>query len=92
MDIAMILTKNYSNCKWSLDGDNYSGLNWFDELPKPSEKELLKQWNAVAYELALDTVKRNRFLAYSAPGGSAYFLNINAARLLSKNGLMLSML
>ena len=28
MDIATILTKRYPEALWSLDGDNYSGLNW----------------------------------------------------------------
>jgi hypothetical protein len=70
MDISLILSKNYNGSIWALNGDDYSGLTWLSETPKPSEKELEAQWPDVEYETELDAVKSVRHAAYIAPGGS----------------------
>ena len=40
MDIANILTRKYSGSEWTLDGDDYTGLTWLSDTPKPSKKTL----------------------------------------------------
>lgn len=36
-----VLTHHYSNCQWTMRGDDYAGLNWLDtEVTKPTESEL----------------------------------------------------
>jgi len=35
-----ILTLNYADKQWSLTGYDYSGLNWLDSSPKPTQAEL----------------------------------------------------
>ena len=40
MDIATILTKRYAGIEWTLSGDDYTGLAWFSETPKPTKKAL----------------------------------------------------
>jgi hypothetical protein len=70
MDITLILSKNYPNSLWTLDGELYSGLTWLSDTPKPTEKELEAQWSDVQYEVRLDFVKAVRHAAYIAPAGS----------------------
>lgn len=65
MDIALILTLNYAGSQWSLDGSEYSGLEWFSELPKPTEAELEAQWSDVQYQVAYDAVTVTRQQQYN---------------------------
>jgi hypothetical protein len=52
MDIKLILQTNYKGAVWSLVGESYSGLEWSDESPKPTEEELESQWEEVQSEVA----------------------------------------
>lgn len=47
MDYATILTINYPNSEWYLNGDDYSGLTWLSSDKKPTKKELDDQREAV---------------------------------------------
>ena len=40
INYALILTRKYENSEWTLDGDDYSGLTWHSDSPKPSKKSL----------------------------------------------------
>ena len=43
MDIPSILSEYYRGQEWTLNGDDYEGLIWYDErntLPKPTLEEL----------------------------------------------------
>ena len=46
-DYAAVLTANYPNAEWTLNGDNYDGLTWLSDTPKPSQAELDAAWPAV---------------------------------------------
>ena len=70
MDILLILKTNYSEAKWILKGTDYSGLEWLDDLPKPTKKELEAQWANVEYQTAYDEVSETRHNVYIAPRGS----------------------
>ncbi len=54
MDISQILTKRYPGSEWTLDGDNYTGLTWLSDAPKPTEEELLALWPTVQEEIAAE--------------------------------------
>jgi len=43
MSIKSVLTELYADQQWILSGEAYSGLNWLDDSPKPTEAELLAQ-------------------------------------------------
>jgi FtsZ-binding cell division protein ZapB len=43
MSIKLVLTELYVDKQWVLNGESYSGLNWLDDSPKPTEAELLAQ-------------------------------------------------
>ena len=44
---AAVLTVNYSDYEWTLDGNTYEGLTWLSDSPKPSQQELDDAWPAV---------------------------------------------
>jgi len=47
MKYAKILTYKYKNTEWALDGDDYEGLVWLSDTPKPTKAELDLQWDEV---------------------------------------------
>ena len=58
MDIPAILSRKYSGSQWILDGDDYAGLTWLSESPKPSEDDLLSLWPTVQAEIAAEAQAR----------------------------------
>jgi hypothetical protein len=46
-DYAAVLTANYPDAEWTLDGDTYDGLTWLSDTPKPTQAELDAAWPAV---------------------------------------------
>jgi DNA-binding NarL/FixJ family response regulator len=47
MNIVEILAQKYSGTEWTLVGDNYEGLEWLDNSPKPTKSELEAHWPEV---------------------------------------------
>jgi len=43
-DYAKILSVNYPNSEWTLNGDGYDGLVWLSNTVKPSQEELDALW------------------------------------------------
>jgi hypothetical protein len=50
MDYTLILIKKYIGSEWTLNGDNYEGLTWLSNTPKPTKAELDAQWEEVKAE------------------------------------------
>jgi len=50
-DIAFTLTHSHPGSEWTLDGDDYVGLTWISDTPKPTEQEITD-----AYPLAVKAV------------------------------------
>ena len=46
-DYAAVLSENYPDAIWELDGDAYEGLTWLSDTPKPTQAELDAAWPAV---------------------------------------------
>ena len=46
-DYAAVLSENYPDAEWTLDGDTYEGLTWLSDTPKPSQADLDAAWPAV---------------------------------------------
>lgn len=65
MNIALILNTNYPGEQWTLDGDEYAGLTWLSDSPKPTKSALEKQWAEVEYKAQLETVNQLRRAAYT---------------------------
>ena len=47
MDYTLILNLKYPATQWTLNGDDYEGLTWLSDTPKPSKAELDAQWGEV---------------------------------------------
>jgi hypothetical protein len=73
IDYAAILSTNYRNAQWTLDGDTYEGLTWLDETPKPTQAELDSQWPQVAYNNQVATVETKRRTEYEAKSDGLFF-------------------
>ena len=46
-DYAAALSENYPDAEWTLNGDDYDGLTWLSDTPKPTRQELDDAWPAV---------------------------------------------
>jgi hypothetical protein len=73
MDISLILTTNYKGSEWTLEGEDYSGLTWLSETPKPTKAALEKQWAQVQHDVEIEEIKRQRQLAYMAESDPIFF-------------------
>lgn len=58
MNILDILNVNYSTSLWVQTGDDYLGLEWLDESPKPTKEELESQWEEVQEKIASEEQDR----------------------------------
>jgi hypothetical protein len=52
MDIPAILSRKFKDSEWTLEGDDYSGLNWISETDLPTNSELEQLWPTVQQEIA----------------------------------------
>ena len=60
MDIPAILVKIRPGASWHLDGDDYSGLTWTDDTPKPTPEEIAAAWPEVKNAVDLADIRRER--------------------------------
>lgn len=72
-DYAAVLTANYPGAQWSLSGNDYATLEWYDDTPKPSQAELDAQWPAVDYNNQVAAVEDARRADYEATSDPLFF-------------------
>lgn len=72
-DYAAVLTANYPGAQWSLSGNDYDTLEWFDDTQKPSQAELDAAWPAVQQQHAQAEVDAQRHAAYVAESDPLFF-------------------
>lgn len=46
IDYPAILIRHYAGSEWTLNGDEYDGLTWLSDTPKPTKTELDALWDA----------------------------------------------
>jgi len=51
IDYAIILSRRYAGCEWSLNGNNYDGLVWLSDTAKPTKTKLDSLWAEVQQEI-----------------------------------------
>jgi hypothetical protein len=73
VDYAAVLTAIRPGAEWTLDGDDYDGLVWLDDSPKPTRKTLDDAWPQTQYDHAHDEVQRQRQDRYRAEADPLYF-------------------
>ena len=57
-DYATVLKRRYKGKEWTLDGDEYTGLTWLDDSPKPSKATLDGLWAEVQQEIADEKIAK----------------------------------
>jgi hypothetical protein len=72
-DYAAILTANYRNALWQLDGDTYGGLTWLSDTPKPTQEELDAAWPQVQYQQQRAAIETQRKNAYTQEADPLFF-------------------
>jgi hypothetical protein len=72
-DYAAVLAAIRPGAEWSLNGDDYAGLTWLDETPKPSQAELDAAWTAVQVARANAQAAASRAAAYSVEADPLFF-------------------
>ena len=73
IDYTAILSANYVGKQWTMNGDDYDGLIWLDETPKPTQAELDAQWPTVQYNQNYAQVETNRRTQYEAQSDGLFF-------------------
>ena len=59
-DYTLILTREFPDAEWSLNGDTYDGLTWLSDGDAPSQETLDALWPAVRDAAAWDAVRADR--------------------------------
>ena len=72
-DYAATLAAIRPGAQWSLDGDDYDGLTWHDESPKPQRKTLDEAWPDVQRQQEIDRVRAERARIYKEETDGIFF-------------------
>jgi hypothetical protein len=51
IDYTKILVSKYPGAEWTLDGEEYKGLTWLSDTPKPTKAKLDSYWDEVQTEI-----------------------------------------
>ena len=63
--LTKALNSLYPTSKWTLNGDDYSGLNWIStDIPKPSKEKLEAEVIRLEKEYERNEYQRNRVSEY----------------------------
>jgi len=73
MDYTQILSSKYVGAEWVLDGNDYAGLTWLSDTPKPTKKALEALWAEVQYETVYARVEQARLAAYQSTTDPLFF-------------------
>jgi hypothetical protein len=72
-DYAAVLAVIRPGAEWLLDGDEYAGLTWLDDSPKPTKKECDEAWAQVQYDRAYAQVEQQRRARYQVETDGMFF-------------------
>jgi len=72
-DYAAVISAIRPGSQWTLDGDDYAGLSWLDDSPKPTKKTLDDAWPQVEWQLEHDRIEAERRARYQAETDGLYF-------------------
>jgi hypothetical protein len=73
VDYAAVLNHIRPNTEWSLNGNDYSGLEWLDDSPKPTKKTLDDAWPEVQRQQQIEAVRAERAGLYRAETDGIFF-------------------
>jgi hypothetical protein len=73
IDYAAILTSEYPDAEWTLNGDDYAGLVWNGPGSKPTQAALDAAWPAVQAAREHAAVQRARAARYRVETDPLFF-------------------
>lgn len=73
IDYTLILRTRYAGSEWTLVGDEYDGLVWHSNTPKPTKEELDALWDEVQTESAKESRDIARRAAYMVESDPVFF-------------------
>ena len=73
VDYAAVLTAEYPGAEWTLNGDDYAGLTWLSDSPKPTKAALDKKWPKVQYDREVAAIAAARRARYQAETDGMFF-------------------
>jgi len=73
IDYAAVLNAIRPGTAWTLDGDDYDGLVWLDDSPKPTRKTLDDAWPQVQHDLEVAQIEQARADRYRAESDPLFF-------------------
>jgi hypothetical protein len=73
VDYAAVLVAIRPGTHWTLDGDDYAGLTWLDDSPKPTKKTLDDAWPAVQHDKEVASIRAERHMRYLAETDPLFF-------------------
>lgn len=73
VDYPAVLVAKYPGTQWTMNGDEYDGLNWLDASPKPTQAELDALWPQVQYDNQVAAVEQARLIAYEQQSDPVFF-------------------
>ena len=68
-----VLNANYAGSEWTLNGNDYNGLTWLSDTPKPTQAELDAAWPQVDYQNQVTAVETARRTAYEQQSDGLLF-------------------
>ena len=71
-DYPAVLAALYPDAEWTLNGDDYAGLTWLSDTPKPTKKKLDDAWPQVEYQREYAAVEATRRARYQAETDGIY--------------------
>jgi hypothetical protein len=72
-DYPAVLAAIRPDAQWTLNGDDYAGLTWLDDSPKPTKKTLDDAWPQVQYDRDHAAVEAARRARYQAETDGMFF-------------------
>jgi len=72
-DYVAVLVANYPGAQWSLSGNDYATLEWYDDTPKPSQADLDAAWPTVEYNDQIAAVEDARRADYEKQSDPLFF-------------------
>ena len=73
-NVAFTLTHSHPGSEWTLDGDDYAGLTWLSDTPKPTEQEITDAYPlAIAAREAAEANRQSTITAARAHAASLGF-------------------
>jgi hypothetical protein len=58
MDIALTLSRKFPGAVWTLNGDDYEGLDWLSDTAKPTKAKLNTLWQEVQSEMQAEAAAK----------------------------------